>query len=106
MADAALAAFGLLQDENYLSIFCRAHDWFHGRNSLKARLVDPAIGACFDGLLATGPNRNQGAESTLAYLWSEVHNLEMQTAIDNVLTAEPLLAGQGCRIDSSLTGPL
>ena len=24
MADAALAAFGLLQDENYLSIFCRA----------------------------------------------------------------------------------
>jgi hypothetical protein len=89
MADAALAAFGLLRDEKYLSIFCRAHDWFNGRNSLKAPLVDRSIGACFDGLLATGPNLNQGAESTLAYLWSEVHNLEMQIALDEVLTAEP-----------------
>jgi hypothetical protein len=89
MADAALAAFGLLRDENYLSIFCRAHDWFHGRNSLKTRLVDPSIGACFDGLLATGPNLNQGAESTLAYLWSEVHNLEMQLELENVLRTEP-----------------
>jgi hypothetical protein len=93
MADAALAAFGLLRDEKYLSIFCRAHDWFHGRNSLKAPLVDRSIGACFDGLLATGPNLNQGAESTLAYLWSEVHNLEMQIALENVLTTDPQLAG-------------
>jgi hypothetical protein len=94
-ADAALAAFGLLQDDKYLSIFCRAHDWFQGRNSLKARLVDPAIGACFDGLLATGPNLNQGAESTLAYLWSEVHNLEMQVELENVLRTEPQPAAGG-----------
>ena len=40
MADAALAAFRLLRDEKYLSIFRRAHDWFHGRNSLQERLVD------------------------------------------------------------------
>ena len=88
MADAALAAFGLLLDPDYLSIFCRAHDWFHGRNSLKAPLVDTSIGTCFDGLLPTGPNLNQGAESTLAFLWSEVHNLEMQLALDNVLTTD------------------
>ena len=88
MADAALTAFGLRLDEKYLAIFCRAHDWFHGRNSLKTPLVDSSIGACFDGLLSTGPNLNQGAESSLAYLWSEVHNLEMQLALENALTTQ------------------
>jgi hypothetical protein len=87
MADAALAAFGLLRDEKHLATFCRAHDWFHGQNSLQAPMVNPDIGACFDGLLPTGPNQNQGAESTLAYLWSDVHHLEMQLALDDVLEA-------------------
>ena len=40
MADAALAAFGLLGDEQYLAAFHRAHGWFHGQNSLKQPLVD------------------------------------------------------------------
>ena len=87
MADAALAAFSLLRDEKYLSTFCRAHDWFHGRNSLKVRLVDSETGACFDGLQETGLNRNQGAESTLAHLWTEVHNVEMQLVVDETLHA-------------------
>jgi len=85
MADAALAAFGLLRDEKYLSTFCRARDWFHGRNSLKQRLVDSETGACFDGLQASGLNRNQGAESTLAHLWAEIHNVEMQLVVDDAL---------------------
>jgi hypothetical protein len=87
MADAALAAFGLLRDEKYLTTFCRAHDWFHGKNSLKQPLADPATGGCFDGLHPFGINKNQGAESTLAYLWAEVHNLEMQLVLDDALTA-------------------
>ena len=85
MADAALAAFGLLRDEKYLSTFCRAHDWFHGQNSLKEPLADTESGACFDGLQPLGVNRNQGAESTLAYLWTEVHNVEMQLVVDDTL---------------------
>ncbi len=89
MADAALAAFGLLRDETYLATFCRAHDWFHGRNSLELPLADTSVGACCDGLTPTGANRNQGAESTLAYLWTEVHNLEMQLEVDDALTAVP-----------------
>ena len=28
-------------------------------------------GACFDGLQTSGVNRNQGAESTLAHLWTK-----------------------------------
>jgi hypothetical protein len=83
MADAALAAFGLLRDEKYLATFCRAHEWFHGRNSHKLALAERSIGACFDGLTSCGANQNQGAESMLAYLWTEVHNLEMQLELDH-----------------------
>jgi hypothetical protein len=85
MADAALAAFGVLKDEKYLSTFCRAHEWFHGRNSLRQPLADFQTGGCFDGLQASGMNRNQGAESTLAFLWTEVHNLEIQLMVDETL---------------------
>ena len=77
MAEAALAAFDLLGGEEYLAAFRRAHGWFHGRNSLKQPLVDVRSGACCDGLQASGVNRNQGAESTLAYLWTEMSNREI-----------------------------
>ena len=77
MAEAALAAFDLLGAEEYLAAFRRAHGWFHGHNSLKQPLVDVRSGACCDGLQASGVNRNQGAESTLAYLWAEMSNAEI-----------------------------
>ncbi len=72
MADAALAAFGLGNYEKYLVVFRRAYDWFHGQNSLRQPLAYARRGACCDGLQPSGVNRNQGAESTLAYLWTEV----------------------------------
>jgi uncharacterized protein YyaL (SSP411 family) len=81
MAEGALAAFGLKHEDAYLSTFCRTNDWFHGNNSLAATLADPASGACCDGLQPLGVNRNQGAESTLAYLWMAVHNLEVQVEV-------------------------
>ncbi len=80
MADAALAAFRLLGEEHYIAAFHRARNWFHGRNSLGQTLVDARLGACCDGLQASGVNRNQGAESTLAYLLSEMHHAELQPA--------------------------
>jgi hypothetical protein len=79
MAEAALAAFDLLGDEEYLATFRRAHGWFLGRNSLKQPLADVRTGGCYDGLRATGVNRNQGAESTLAYLWTQWSNTEIET---------------------------
>ena len=81
MANAALAAFGLLGDEKYLAVFRRAHGWFYGQNSLHEPLVDVRCGACCDGLQPSGGNRNQGAESTLAYLWAELCNFEVQHAL-------------------------
>lgn len=83
MAEAALAAFEVLSDERYLATFGRANNWFYGRNSLNAPLVDVASGACCDGLHQSGVNRNQGAESTLAYLWTELHNQDKSRWIEN-----------------------
>jgi hypothetical protein len=77
MADAAMAGFTLLGDsgeEKYLPAFRRARAWFHGRNSLRLSLVDVDCGSCCDGLQRSGVNRNQGAESTLAYLWAELND--------------------------------
>ena len=78
MADAALAALRLLNEGPYLDAFRRAHGWFHGQNSLGVPLGDLPRGACYDGLQPGGVNRNQGAESTLAYLWAELHHYELQ----------------------------
>lgn len=81
MAEAALAAFGLLGEEQYLAVFRRAHGWFHGRNSLGQPLIDARHGGCCDGLQPAGVNRNQGAESTLAFLWAELDDREVRHAI-------------------------
>ena len=85
MAEAAMAAFNLLGDEEYLAAFRRAHGWFHGQNSQKESLVDVLSGACCDGLLESGVNRNQGAESTLAYLWTEFCNQNVLCALADSL---------------------
>jgi hypothetical protein len=80
MADAALAAFALTGEERHLATLDRARAWFHGQNSLGRPLTDVRAGACCDGLQRHGINRNQGAESTLAYLWTHVHHAEALAA--------------------------
>ena len=91
MADASVSAFRLLGDEKYLATFHRARNWFYGQNSVRQPLVDVRSGACCDGLQRSGVNRNQGAESTLAYLWSEVHYSEVNQEIEN---QKPVTASQ------------
>ena len=81
MSEAALAAFDVLADARYLATFHRANAWFHGENSLAQSLVDVRRGACCDGLQTSGVNRNQGAESLLAYLWTESLAVELQAAL-------------------------
>jgi hypothetical protein len=76
MADAALMAHEVLGDDKYLATFRRVQSWFHGENSLNKPLVDVTSGSCCDGLQPHGVNQNQGAESTLAYLWTEMLSFE------------------------------
>ena len=90
MAEAALAAFSLLDQETHLVTFRRAYDWFHGKNSLRQPLVDSSRGAGCDGLQLGGVNRNQGAESTLAYLWTELQYSEFEQAMNDQHGAEAI----------------
>ena len=83
MAEAALAGFALSSDESYLAAFRRARNWFHGHNSLKLPLVDVRRGACYDGLQPSGVNRNEGAESMLAYLWTELNGKDPSLCVKN-----------------------
>jgi len=72
MADAAFAAFRMNPSNGYLRMFRRAREWFTGANTLGEPLANAVTGGCCDGLQVGGVNRNQGAESTLAYLWTEL----------------------------------
>ena len=72
MVAAAFAAYQKTSDRKHLDIASRARAWFAGQNSIKRPLVDANAGACCDGLQCSGLNLNQGAVSTLAYLWTEL----------------------------------
>jgi len=66
MIDAELAAFDAGQGGGHLAKADVAMAWFEGKNSLYIPMGSG--GGCYDGLESTGPNRNMGAESTLARL--------------------------------------
>ena len=46
--------------------------WFTGHNDLETPMYHEATHGCYDGLTAVGANRNEGAESLLAYLIGRV----------------------------------
>jgi glycosyltransferase involved in cell wall biosynthesis len=64
--DAAASAFGATGDAKWQRTANQAFAWFFGDNDAGVPLADARDGSCFDGLMATGINRNQGAESILS----------------------------------------
>ncbi|MBA16204.1 MAG: glycosyl transferase family 1 [Sphingomonas sp.] len=66
MVDACDAAFAATGDRRWVEEAMRAYRWYLGANDLEVPLVTAQDGGCFDGLMPTGLNRNQGAESILA----------------------------------------
>ncbi|MCM8818502.1 MAG: glycosyl transferase, partial [Candidatus Omnitrophica bacterium] len=68
MIEALKKAEKLTGNEKYGNLALIVFDWFLGRNTKGEMLYDPVTGGCYDGLTKSGPNRNQGAESTIAYL--------------------------------------
>lgn len=83
MAEAELAAFAVEQSPRHLINAELAHAWYEGKNSLGVRMAHG--GGCYDGLEATGPNRNMGAESTLAYLASAYALAEQRATLLRVV---------------------
>jgi len=64
--DAAAAAHEANGQERWRQVARDAFAWFFGDNDAGVPLADSRDGSCFDGLMATGINRNQGAESILS----------------------------------------
>lgn len=69
-------AFHLSQDKDYLSKLYTSFLWFLGENDLRMSLYDFETKGCCDGFESYGVNRNQGAESSLAYLVSHLTVLQ------------------------------
>ena len=70
MASACLEAYRATSDVWWYEQAQCAFDWFLGWNDLGVELYSPKTGGCRDGLHVDRVNRNQGAESTLAFLLS------------------------------------
>jgi hypothetical protein len=68
MADACARAFAHTGEQKWADALALAGSWFLGNNDTAIVMFDPATGGGFDGLQADGANRNQGAESTLAFV--------------------------------------
>lgn len=80
MVETSLLASKMSGESRYLDMAHRSFSWFLGHNDLGQPLYDYATGGCRDGLTPDGPNLNQGAESTLAWLLSliSMHGYEAE----------------------------
>lgn len=63
---AASAAFEATGERRWHDVARQVFGWFFGDNDAGVPIADPSDGSCCDGLMATGINRNQGAESILS----------------------------------------
>jgi hypothetical protein len=68
MAAACARAHEVTGEARWAEEVRRAARWFLGGNDIGAPMFDAATGGAFDGLGERGPNRNQGAESALAFV--------------------------------------
>jgi glycosyltransferase involved in cell wall biosynthesis len=69
-------AFHLTKDKEYLAKLFTCFMWFLGENDLRMSLFDFETKGCCDGFENYGVNRNEGAESSLAYLISHLTVLQ------------------------------
>lgn len=69
-------AFHVTKDKEYLTKLFACFMWFLGENDLRIQLFDFETKGCCDGIENYGINRNQGAESSLAYIISYLIVLE------------------------------
>lgn len=70
--EACYDAYTMTSEPEWIEEIHRAYAWFLGGNSEGRSLIDQDTGGCKDGLMESGVNDNQGAESTLAFLSSSL----------------------------------
>jgi hypothetical protein len=79
MSEACLRANAVTGDTEWIKGHELAVGWFLGDNDLGVPMFCADTGGGYDGLTATGPNLNQGAESTIALLTTlqQAHEFEL-----------------------------
>jgi glycosyltransferase involved in cell wall biosynthesis len=78
-------AYELTENRYYFHLMQVCFNWFFGKNDLYIYLYDPNTKGCYDGLQANGVNRNQGAESSLAFQISNICYQEVAAQIKKSL---------------------
>jgi len=81
MVSACLEAYRATSDSWWYEQAQRAFDWFLGWNDLGLEVYSPSTGGCRDALHVDRVNRNQGGESTLAFLLALAEMKLMQNAV-------------------------
>lgn len=84
LADACARAESVTGDIAWRSGVDMAIGWFTGSNDVGVSMSDPVTGGGFDGLTPSGPNINQGAESTLALISTMQHQRDASRQTDPV----------------------
>jgi hypothetical protein len=87
MADACARAYSCTGESHWADGVQKAASWFVGDNDSAMIMFDAETGGGFDGLEAGGVNRNQGAESTLAF----VATMARAQAVRRAVQATPSL---------------
>jgi glycosyltransferase involved in cell wall biosynthesis len=87
-------AYEVTHDLKYIKMMYLSYQWFLGENSLRLPLYDHETKGCGDGLGANGVNRNQGAESTLAYWISHLVVLKALEFEYEFMQSADMLAAQ------------
>ena len=67
-AEAYSLAYQITKNKKYKNLALKAFAWYSGKNIIKAKMIDPKTGGIYDGFSNKKINKNQGAESILAYL--------------------------------------
>jgi hypothetical protein len=91
MVSACLEAHRLTGQKAWSDRARQAFQWFLGQNQLQQWLYDASTGGCRDGLHASRPNENQGAESTLSCLLAlmEMRLADRPTESQTLITRAP-----------------
>jgi len=74
-------AYELTENRYYFHLMQVCFNWFFGKNDLYIYLYDSNTRGCYDGLQATGVNKNQGAESSLAFIISNIIYSELDSKL-------------------------
>ena len=80
MTEACARAFAYTGDRRWAEAARHSGAWFLGDNDVTVAVFDPATGDGFDGLEPDGVNRNEGAESTLAFVGTMLQLQELPSA--------------------------